>query len=108
MPPAPNLCPVDLELLESRLAEGGEPRFRADQVWEWTARGAGSYEEMTNLPGALRERLGGGRPVRGACPSATTPRARRERRERMAGEPVCSRLEFVAEALARDGTEKAL
>src|SRR3954469_15477924 len=82
MPPAAKLCPVDLELLESRLAESGEPRFRADQVWEWTARGAGSYDEMTNLPGELRERL--------------------------AGELPFSTLEPEQEALARDGTEKAL
>src|SRR3954462_12039508 len=82
MPPAARLPPVDLKLLESRLAEGGEPRFRADQVWEWTARGAGSYDEMTNLPGELRERL--------------------------AGELPFSTLELVDEALARDGTEKAL
>src|SRR5947208_15504749 len=82
MPPAAKLSPVDLELLESRLAEGGEPRFRADQVWEWTARGAGSYEEMTNLPGELRER--------------------------MAGELPVSTLERVDEALVRDGPGKAL
>jgi 23S rRNA (adenine2503-C2)-methyltransferase len=46
---------VDVELLERALA--GEPSFRARQVWEWTARGAASYDEMTNLPAALRERL---------------------------------------------------
>jgi 23S rRNA (adenine2503-C2)-methyltransferase len=73
---------MDLKLLESTLAATGEPRFRADQVWEWTARGVGSYEEMTNLPGALRDRL--------------------------AGELPFSTLELVDEALARDGTEKAL
>jgi 23S rRNA (adenine2503-C2)-methyltransferase len=73
---------MDLKQLESTLAESGEPRFRADQVWEWTARGAGSYDEMTNLPGALRERL--------------------------AGELPFSTLELVDEALSRDGTEKAL
>src|SRR5919197_2747877 len=73
---------MDLKLLEKTLAAGGEPRFRADQVWEWTARGATSYEEMTNLPAPLRERL--------------------------AGELPFSTLELVDEALARDGTEKAL
>jgi 23S rRNA (adenine2503-C2)-methyltransferase len=73
---------VDLKLLERTLAAGGEPRFRADQVWEWTARGAASYDEMTNLPGALRERL--------------------------ADELPFSTLELVNEALAGDGTEKAL
>ncbi|HEY7633755.1 MAG TPA: 23S rRNA (adenine(2503)-C(2))-methyltransferase RlmN [Thermoleophilaceae bacterium] len=73
---------MDLKLLESTLAAGGEPRFRADQVWEWTARGAGSYDEMTNLPEALRAQLGDDLPF--------------------------STLELVDEALASDGTEKAL
>jgi 23S rRNA (adenine2503-C2)-methyltransferase len=48
---------MDRELLKTKLAETGEPSYRADQVWEWVARGARSYEEMTNLPTALRERL---------------------------------------------------
>jgi 23S rRNA (adenine2503-C2)-methyltransferase len=46
---------VNTELLEETLA--GEPAYRARQVWEWTARGAGSYAEMTNLPAGLRARL---------------------------------------------------
>jgi len=46
---------VDLDLLSETLA--GEPGYRAGQVWEWAARGAGSYAEMTNLPAPLRERL---------------------------------------------------
>ena len=48
---------MDLELLERRLADRGMPAYRADQVWEWTARGAGSYDEMTNLPAGLRTEL---------------------------------------------------
>ncbi len=48
---------MDRELLVTTLAETGEPSYRAKQVWEWVARGGRSYEEMTNLPGALRERL---------------------------------------------------
>jgi len=48
---------MDLELLDRELAEAGEPSYRAKQVWEWTARGAGSYEEMSNLPEALRAQL---------------------------------------------------
>jgi 23S rRNA (adenine2503-C2)-methyltransferase len=48
---------MDRELLESTLAEGGEPSYRAAQVWEWATRGARSYAEMTNLPAPLRERL---------------------------------------------------
>jgi 23S rRNA (adenine2503-C2)-methyltransferase len=48
---------VDLALLEETLAARGEPAYRARQVWEWTARGASSYEEMTTLPKALRSTL---------------------------------------------------
>jgi 23S rRNA (adenine2503-C2)-methyltransferase len=73
---------MDLVLLNDRLRSRGEPDFRATQVWEWAARGAGSYEEMTNLPRDLREAL--------------------------AGEVPYSTLRTVREALARDGTEKAL
>ena len=73
---------MDLALLDEQLAAGGEPRFRSRQVWEWAARGAGSYEEMTNLPAELRAQLAEAVPF--------------------------SSLELVRSALARDGTEKAL
>jgi 23S rRNA (adenine2503-C2)-methyltransferase len=46
---------VDLERLSLLLDD--QPAYRAAQVWEWTARGAGSFAEMTNLPATLRERL---------------------------------------------------
>jgi 23S rRNA (adenine2503-C2)-methyltransferase len=49
--------PVDLQLLEQTLASHGEPGYRARQVWRWTARGAASYEEMTDLPASLRPEL---------------------------------------------------
>jgi 23S rRNA (adenine2503-C2)-methyltransferase len=48
---------MDLARLEETLAARGEPAYRARQVWEWTARGASSYEEMTTLPKALRSTL---------------------------------------------------
>ncbi|HET9093853.1 MAG TPA: 23S rRNA (adenine(2503)-C(2))-methyltransferase RlmN [Solirubrobacteraceae bacterium] len=48
---------MDLELLSRTLFELGQPSYRLRQVWEWTATGAASYEEMTNLPSALREAL---------------------------------------------------
>jgi 23S rRNA (adenine2503-C2)-methyltransferase len=48
---------MDLQLLDQALADRGEPRFRARQVWAWAARGARAYEEMTNLPASLREAL---------------------------------------------------
>ena len=73
---------MDLSLLDERLAAWGQPGFRSRQVWEWAARGAGSYGEMTNLPLDLREQL--------------------------ADEVPFSSLVAVREALAADGTEKAL
>jgi 23S rRNA (adenine2503-C2)-methyltransferase len=73
---------MDVELLERELAERGEPSYRADQVWEWAARGAAGYDEMTNLPAALRAELAG------AVPYST--------------------LALEREARSSDGTVKAL
>jgi 23S rRNA (adenine2503-C2)-methyltransferase len=71
---------VDLELVASALA--GEPAYRVRQVWEWTARGAKSYDEMTNLPAAARALLTEQVPF--------------------------STLDVVHEARSADGTVKAL
>jgi len=73
---------VDLALLQKRLSERGEPAFRAAQVWEWAAGGASSYADMTNLPQALRDAL--------------------------AEEVPFSSLSPISEAVASDGTRKAL
>lgn len=35
----------------------GEKRFRADQVFGWISKGAVSFDEMTNLPLGMREKL---------------------------------------------------
>ena len=44
--------------LERRLLDWGEPPFRARQAARWALRGgATSFEQMTNLPTALRARL---------------------------------------------------
>jgi 23S rRNA (adenine2503-C2)-methyltransferase len=48
---------MDLALLDQTLAAHGEPRFRAGQIWAWAAKGVEGYEQMTNLPSALRETL---------------------------------------------------
>ena len=45
------------EELAAWLKELGEPAFRAGQVFQWLYRGVTSFEEMTNLPKALRLRL---------------------------------------------------
>jgi 23S rRNA (adenine2503-C2)-methyltransferase len=73
---------MDRDLLARTLAEAGEPAYRAAQVWEWVARGARSFAEMTNLPAVLRERL--------------------------AAEIPLSTLACVREARSDDGTVKTL
>ena len=45
--------------MEGLMKELGEPAFRAGQIFQWLHRGAASFEEMTNLPKALREKLAG-------------------------------------------------
>jgi 23S rRNA (adenine2503-C2)-methyltransferase len=73
---------MDLALLERTLSERGEPAYRARQVWEWTARGAAGYDEMTTLA----------KPLRGA----------------LADEVPFSTLDVVTQQEARDGTVKTL
>ena len=73
---------MDLQLLEKTLQERGEPGFRARQIWDWLARGAESYAEMTNVPAELRAELEESVPL--------------------------SSLTVEREALSSDGTEKAL
>ena len=34
----------------------GEPAFRAGQIFKWLGAGVSSFDEMTNIPLALRER----------------------------------------------------
>ena len=48
---------MNIELLEQRLSELGEPSYRASQVWKWTAGGAAGYNAMSNLPLTLRAAL---------------------------------------------------
>ncbi len=47
------------------LKEYGQPTFRAKQVFSWLHKGVRSFEEMTNLPKALRDLLGENYPI---CP----------------------------------------
>lgn len=61
---------ADLPQLERIVADLGESRFRARQIYRWIyARRAGGFEEMTDIPLALRSRLAAtyrlGRPAAG-------------------------------------------
>jgi 23S rRNA (adenine2503-C2)-methyltransferase len=71
---------MDLDLISEVLAS--EADYRTRQVWEWTARGASSYAEMTNLSTATRAVLDERVPY--------------------------STLELVHDAHSADGTVKAL
>lgn len=48
---------MTIEELGGLLAEIGQQKYRASQIFGWLAKGAGSFDEMTNLPKDLREKL---------------------------------------------------
>ncbi len=60
-----NLKSMTQPELAAVLKELGQPAFRAKQVYTWLHRGVRSYEEMTNLPKALRDTLAEQYPI---CP----------------------------------------
>lgn len=49
--------PSGLALDELAALLPGEPLYRAKQVFEWVSRGITSFDAMTNVPQALREKL---------------------------------------------------
>lgn len=52
------LVGLNLEELTAHLAEIGEPKFRAKQIYQWVyVHGATNFEQMTNLSKDLRARL---------------------------------------------------
>ncbi|MBL7063246.1 MAG: 23S rRNA (adenine(2503)-C(2))-methyltransferase RlmN [Anaerolineae bacterium] len=58
MQSALHLYDLDFPTLKSLLADWDEPAYRARQLWEWLyVHLAGSFDQMTNLPRSLRERL---------------------------------------------------
>lgn len=52
-----DLKSMTLEELTSWLQTLGEPAYRARQVFQWLHRGAGSFDEMSDLPKGLRQKL---------------------------------------------------
>lgn len=56
-----NLRELGLAEIESVLKELNEPRYRAQQVYDWIwKKAAGSIDEMSNLPKSLRDKLNEG------------------------------------------------
>ncbi len=60
-----NLKAMTLAELTQVFSAMGQPAFRAKQVYTWLHKGVRSYEEMSNLPKALREKLSQQYPI---CP----------------------------------------
>ena len=67
---------MDLALLDDRLADLGEPRFRARQVWAWTARGARALRGDDRPAGRAARAAGRRGPVLDADASSARPSAR--------------------------------
>ena len=60
-----NLKSLTMPEMAAEFQKLGQPGFRAKQVFTWLHKGARSYDEMTNLPKALRELLSKQYPI---CP----------------------------------------
>ncbi len=53
-----NILNLSLNDLESTVTELGDKKFRAAQIFGWLAKGVASYDDMTNVPKSLRDKLG--------------------------------------------------
>ena len=58
-----NLKSLTQPELAAILKDLGQPAFRAKQVFSWLHKGVRSYDEMTNLPKALRDTLAENYPI---------------------------------------------
>ncbi len=57
-PVRPSILELDQAALREWMTSNQQPAFRAGQVWRWIYSGrVGSFDEMTDLPAALRELL---------------------------------------------------
>ena len=54
----PDIRNLSLPDLQQKLVEIGQPAYRAKQVYDWMwKQGAKSFDDMTNVPAALRQLL---------------------------------------------------
>ena len=60
-----HLKSMTLQELTAALQELGQPSYRAKQVFTWLHKGVTAYEQMTNLPQGLRQKLAEKYPI---CP----------------------------------------
>ncbi|MEP6759697.1 MAG: 23S rRNA (adenine(2503)-C(2))-methyltransferase RlmN [Actinomycetota bacterium] len=59
----PTVYDLTREQLTNRLVAWGEPAFRAKQVWSQLWRRAATYDQMSDIPPALREQLAANLPL---------------------------------------------
>ena len=59
-----HLKSMTLAELTTLFKDMGEPGFRAKQVYTWLHKGVRTYDEMTNLPQTLRQKLAQEHPIR--------------------------------------------
>ena len=52
-----DISSMNLEAVTQLIIDLGQPKFRALQLFKWLQSGVQSFDEMTNIPVALRERL---------------------------------------------------
>ncbi|GAE86847.1 ribosomal RNA large subunit methyltransferase N [Acetivibrio straminisolvens JCM 21531] len=52
-----DLLSMTIEELENMMAEMGQQKFRAKQIFQWVNKGIKDIDEMTNLSKELREQL---------------------------------------------------
>lgn len=52
-----NLADLQLNEIEELMAELGEPKFRAGQIFSWIYKGVKSFDDMGNLPLSLKEKM---------------------------------------------------
>ena len=79
LPQLPSISPAELK---GHIEVWGEPGYRAKQICDWRNKGILNPEEMKNLPGSLREKMG----------------------ENL----ICQPLELVERQCSSDGTRKYL
>ena len=80
------LLDLTYEQLKGFITSWGEPFYRADQIWSWLYRSlATDFQEMTNLPQELRERLA----------EATLLRAMKPLEERVSADGLTRKVLFA-------------
>ena len=70
-----NLRDLTIQDMEVLMREAGQPAYRAAQIFKWAQSGVGSFDDMTDVPKALRaflaERYTVTPPVQLPCSAST-------------------------------------